>query len=91
MSPARGQARACPGLRRGRRPRATVLAGTVHALPAGMALVNFVDVNGWPVCPTCGDAIRPGEGAASVDDCIVHARCLPVARRQPDPCTPAPG
>lgn len=53
-------------------------------------LVNYSDVEGRPVCPTCGHAILPAQGVVRVEDCMVHVSCYPAARDQDEPCEPAP-
>jgi hypothetical protein len=53
-------------------------------------LLNYLDVEGRPVCPTCGRSIMPTQGAARVDDCVVHASCYAEAAADGDPCEPTP-
>ena len=53
-------------------------------------LSNYVDVNGAPVCPTCGLAILPAHPAMRIDDCMIHVACFHEADRKDQPCQPAP-
>jgi hypothetical protein len=55
-----------------------------------MSLFNYTDVEGYPVCPTCGHAIMPGHAVMKVDDCMIHASCYAHARAVPEPCSYAP-
>ena len=53
-------------------------------------LVNYSDVEGRPVCPTCGRPILAAQGVVRVEDCMVHVSCYSEARDQDAPCEPAP-
>jgi hypothetical protein len=43
---------------------------------------NKRDDNGYPVCPVCDRAIRPGESVARVVDYMVHIDCSVEARHR---------
>ena len=53
-------------------------------------LRNYIDVDGDPVCPTCGRPIRPSQGVMRVQDCMIHAACYGFARSLPEPCSYGP-
>lgn len=53
-------------------------------------LVNYIDIAGLPICPTCGLAILPRDNIARPDGCIVHTSCLKVAVGQREPCEATP-
>ena len=55
-----------------------------------MRLINYTDVEGYPVCPTCGHPIFPGHGVMRVDDCMIHAACYTEARTEAEPCEYTP-
>ena len=42
-------------------------------------LVNYLDVEGFPVCPTCGRAILPVQGVMRIADCMIHVACCVTA------------
>ena len=54
------------------------------------ALHNYTDVEGDPVCPTCGRSIRAAEAVMRVDDCMIHVTCYAAARTRPEPCEYSP-
>jgi len=51
---------------------------------------NYLDAEGYPVCPTCGRSILPVQNVARVDDCMVHVSCYAVAKEAEDPCEASP-
>ncbi|MBM4440297.1 MAG: hypothetical protein FJ027_07745 [Candidatus Rokubacteria bacterium] len=53
-------------------------------------LFNYSDVDGHPVCPTCGRAILPAQGVIRVDDCMIHATCYSETDLDDAPCEPTP-
>ena len=53
-------------------------------------LTNYLDAEGYPVCPTCGHAILPAQGVMRIADCMIHVLCFTRARVDPEPCEPAP-
>ena len=53
-------------------------------------LVNYTDIEGRPVCPTCGHPIMPAQGVVRVEDCMIHAICYPRALDAETPCDPTP-
>jgi hypothetical protein len=65
-------------------------AATGQAMNTIPALRNYTDIEGDPVCPTCGRPIRSSEGVMRVDDCMIHAACYTVARTLPEPCEYTP-
>jgi hypothetical protein len=66
------------------------LSGTPVAPGLPMSLFNYTDVDGYPVCPTCGRSILPGHGVMRVNDCMIHASCYVEARTLPEPCEYVP-
>ena len=52
-------------------------------------LVNYLDVEGFPVCPTCGRAILPVQGVMRIADCMIHVACYADTRRDSEPCEPS--
>jgi hypothetical protein len=54
-----------------------------------ISLLNYLDVEGFPVCPTCGRPILPAQGVMRVDDCMIHVACYADARVDPEPCEPS--
>ena len=52
-------------------------------------LLNYLDQEGAPICPTCGRAIRPHDAVMRIDDCMIHARCVTEARMAEEPCEPS--
>ena len=55
-----------------------------------MDLFNYTDIDGHPVCPTCGRTILPGQGVMRISDCMIHAGCYGVARTLTEPCEYTP-
>ena len=53
-------------------------------------LTNYLDAEGYPVCPTCGHAILPAQGVMRIADCMIHVFCFAQARVDPEPCEPNP-
>jgi hypothetical protein len=53
-------------------------------------LLNYLDIEGRPVCPTCGRSILPSQGVARVADCMIHASCYAEAADDEEPCEPMP-
>jgi hypothetical protein len=52
-------------------------------------LLNYLDKEGAPVCPTCGRPILSHDAAMRIDDCMIHARCVTEARLTEEPCEPS--
>jgi hypothetical protein len=53
-------------------------------------LLNYTDVDGYPVCPPCGRPILPAQGVMRVSDCMIHATCYTTAQTLPEPCEYTP-
>ena len=59
-------------------------------MSTSVPVLNYVDANGTPVCPTCGRAILPHHPAMRIDDCMIHAWCFTEAQAEDEPCEPSP-
>ena len=55
-----------------------------------IALRNYLDAEGVPVCLICGRAIGLRDPAAQIEDCMIHAHCIEESRALPHPCEPQP-
>jgi hypothetical protein len=53
-------------------------------------LLNYTDIEGRPVCPTCGRPIMPAQAVMRVEDCMIHASCYVQAQAVPEPCEYTP-
>ena len=54
------------------------------------ALLNYTDIEGRPVCPTCGRPILPAQGVIRVGDCMIHVFCYARAQAMAQPCEYTP-
>jgi hypothetical protein len=59
-------------------------------MSAALPLFNYTDVDGAPVCPTCGQAILATHAVMRIDDCMIHVWCFQEANHVEEPCEPAP-
>ena len=70
-------------------------SGAVYAVYVSMELMNYLNPDGYPICPTCGRVIEPIESTARVRDCMTHLTCFRIARDRAnaglDPCEPTQG
>jgi hypothetical protein len=54
-----------------------------------IALQNYLDADGHPICPECGLPLEPGQPAARPDGCMVHLECFDAAMAKLEPCQPS--
>jgi hypothetical protein len=49
---------------------------SIESLSTEWVPQNDHDPHGWPICPTCNEALKPGESAAREGAYMVHPGCL---------------